>query len=167
MESGTWRIPEANSKNGKAHTIYLSSFALAQFKMLAAYATSDVWLFPSRDNTHHVCEKSITKQIQGRQTQTVLSGRSKHSQALVLPNGCWTPHDLRRTGATLMGELGVMSEVIEKCLNHTEENKVKRIYQRQELKTEQAAAWWLLGEHINLLIQKDNSNVVPITKKSA
>lgn len=30
----TWTIPETNSKNGKAHTIYLLDFALEQFKLL-------------------------------------------------------------------------------------------------------------------------------------
>jgi hypothetical protein len=40
-----------------------------------------------------------------------------------------------------MGNLGVLPDVIEKCLNHVEQNKMKRIYQRQELKTEQAQAW--------------------------
>jgi hypothetical protein len=43
-----------------------------------------------------------------------------------------------------MGTLRIQPDVIEKCLNHTEENKVKRIYQRQELKAEQAEAWRVL-----------------------
>ncbi len=60
-----------------------------------------------------------------------------------------------------MGELGVMGEVIERCLNHVEPNKLKRIYQRQELKHEQQAAWRLLGERLSILISMhNNSNVV-------
>ncbi|ASF45473.1 tyrosine-type recombinase/integrase [Methylovulum psychrotolerans] len=148
----TWKIPETNSKNGKAHVIYLSNFSLAQFNRLKSLSGSETWLFPNRDNSDHVCDKSITKQIDGRQTKIIYSHRSKHSQALVLPNGKWTPHDLRRSGATLMGKLGIQGDVIEKCLNHTEENKVKRIYQRQGLEEEQAAAWQTLGERLNLLL---------------
>jgi len=159
----TWNIPEANSKNGKAHIIYLSDFALGQFKALRHYATHDVWLFPNRDGSDHVCDKSITKQIDGRQTTTILSNRSKDSQALALTGGKWTPHDLRRTGATIMGNLKVLPDVIEKCLNHTEENKVKRIYQRQELKEEQAEAWRVLGDRLELLV-KNNSNVITFKK---
>ncbi|WP_197722949.1 hypothetical protein [Cupriavidus taiwanensis] len=71
--------------------------------------------------------------------------------SLCLPGGRWVPHDLRRTGATLMGELGVHSDVIKKCLNHTEENKVTRIYQRAIRQEEQMAAWQLLGERLDLL----------------
>jgi len=164
FELKTWKIPEANSKNGKAHTIYLSDFALEQFKLLKLIAKSETWIFPNRDDSTHVCEKSISIQIRGRQTTTILSNRSKDSQALVMTGGKWTPHDLRRTGATLMGNLLIQPDVIEKCLNHTEENKVKRIYQRQELKAEQAEAWRVLGERLNLLVNMDNSNVVVIHK---
>ena len=148
----TWIIPKENSKNGKAHTIYLSDFALNQFKILLQYTKSDTWIFTNRDGSNHVCEKSITKQLGGRQSQSILSNRSKDNQALVLKGGKWTPHDLRRTGATLMGDLGIAPDVIEKCLNHTEENKVKRIYQRQKLETEQAEAWQILGNHLDSLL---------------
>ena len=160
----TWTIPETNSKNGRAHTIYLSDFALQQFKILKTIASSDTWIFPNRDNSTHVCDKSITKQIGGRQSEEIFSNRSKNNQALVLTGGKWTPHDLRRTGATIMGNLKVAPDVIEKCLNHTEENKVKRIYQRQELKAEQAEAWRLLGDRLNLLVNMDASNVVVLQK---
>jgi integrase len=160
FELKTWTIPEANSKNGKAHTIYLSDFALEQFKLLKLIAKSETWIFANRDNSNHVCEKSITIQIRGRQSAIILSNRSKDSEALILTGGKWTPHDLRRTGATMMGNLLIQPDVIEKCLNHTEENKVKRIYQRQELKLEQAEAWRVLGERLNLLVTMDGSNVV-------
>jgi len=164
FELKTWKIPEANSKNGKAHTIYLSDFALEQFKLLKLIAKSETWVFANRDNSSHVCEKSISIQIRGRQTTTILSNRSKDSEALILTGGKWTPHDLRRTGATLMGNLLIQPDVIEKCLNHTEENKMKRIYQRQELKLEQAEAWRILGERLGLLVTMDASNVVLMHK---
>lgn len=164
FQSKTWTIPDDNSKNGRKHTIYLSDFALEQFKLLKILARSDTWIFPSRDKSDHVCEKTITKQIGSRQAEKILSCRTKHNQALVLTGGKWTPHDLRRTGATIMGNLKVAPDVIEKCLNHTEENKIKRVYQRQELKAEQAEAWQSLGRHLQLLFNMDSSNVVPFQK---
>jgi integrase len=54
---------------------------------------------------------------------------TKRANALVLGDGKWTPHDLRRTAATLMQELGVLPVVIEKCLNHREENKIEGLTQ--------------------------------------
>ncbi len=166
FELKTWSIPKENSKNGKAHTVYLSDFAQEQFKVLSSVASNTVWLFPNRDGSSHVCEKSITKQVGGRQSDNILSNRSKDNQALALSGGKWTPHDLRRTGATIMGDLGIAPDVTEKCLNHTEENKVKRIYQRQKLEVEQAEAWQVLGNRLTLLVNMDDSNVVLLHKRS-
>ena len=45
----------------------------------------------------------------------------------------------------------VLPEVAERCLNHTEDNKMKRIYQRHSYATEMATAWNLLGEHLETL----------------
>ncbi|MNG18515.1 Phage integrase family protein [compost metagenome] len=81
-----------------------------------------------------------------------MSRRSSKAQALLLPGGKWTPHDLRRTGATVMTAQGVLPEVAERCLNHTEENKIKRTYQRHSYTTEMAEAWYKLGKHLELLM---------------
>lgn len=164
FENRTLFIPGENAKNGKPHTVYLSDFALSQFKLLYEYRQSGTWLYPNTTDTSHVCEKSITKQIDGRQNDKIFSNRSKNNQALVLPGGKWTPHDLRRSGATLMGDLGVHADVIEKCLNHTQENALKRVYQHQKQEAEQAEAWRLLGERLALLIG-NSTNVIPLVKK--
>lgn len=84
--------------------------------------------------------------------------------ALKLPGGKWTPHDLRRTGATLMVGLGVLPEVVERCLNHVEANRVKRIYQRHDYRAEMCHAWQLLGERLDLLTRQDAGNVIPIKR---
>ena len=160
FENKTWTIPKENSKNKKALTVFLSEFALEQFLKLKEFSTHETWVFPNRNGSNHVCEKSITKQIGGRQTENIMSNRSKENQALVLTGGKWTPHDLRRTGATLMGDLDISSDVIDKCLNHTQENKMKRIYLRQKLEAQQAHAWRVLGDRLYILTNTEQSNVV-------
>jgi integrase len=165
FEAKTFFIPIENSKNDKAHTIHLSDFALSQFQRLAEVRQSDIWLLPNRSNTSHVCEKSLTKQIDSRQNPVIHQGRASANTSLMLPGGKWTPHDLRRSGATLMGNLGVHGDVIEKCLNHKEENKLKRVYQHQELKAEQAAAWRVLGDRLALLTG-NNANVIPFRQEA-
>ena len=77
--------------------------------------------------------------------------KSDYIDKLVLPEGHWGPHDLRRTGATLMVSLGVLPEVAERCLNHTEQNKMKRIYQRHSYESEMREAWQQLGIHLGQL----------------
>lgn len=165
LEAKTWKIPAENSKNKKPHTIYLSDFAIRHFELLAILKNSEKWIYPNTDNTDHVCEKSISKQIGDRQLvdgRQPMSGRSKFCNALKLADGKWTPHDLRRTGATIMGNLGVRPDVIEKCLNHIEQNKMKKTYQHQSLITEQQQAWKLLGEHLEILTSNNTENVIPI-----
>jgi integrase len=161
LEQREWFIPAGNSKNAKDHTVFLSDFAQEQFQQLHTLTGDSGWCLPSRDGKRHVSLKSIAKQIKDRVRSEQLHNRTKATGALLLSGGAWTPHDLRRTGATMMGELGVMGEVIERCLNHVERNKLKRIYQRHELKGEQREAWRLLGKRIGLLLSAgEHENVV-------
>jgi len=48
-----------------------------------------------------------------------------------------------------------MGEVIERCLNHMEQNRLKRIEQRHELKMEQRRAWKLPGDRGYLLTRTE------------
>ena len=83
-----------------------------------------------------------------------MKGRTKASSALLLSGGAWTPHDLRRSGATLMSRLGIDGDVIERCLNHVEPNRIKRIYQRDKKETPMYDAWQVLGQSIADIIQQ-------------
>lgn len=159
LERGVWTIPAGNSKNGKAHTIYMSDFALSHFYSLYKVNGSSEWCYPNRDGNGAVCSKTITKQVGDRQRLEAMTNRAQATGALRLSGGRWTMHDLRRTGATMMSALGVLPDIIERCLNHTEENKVKRIYQRHGYEAEQREAWRLLGERLELLL-RDDDNVV-------
>jgi integrase len=171
VNAATWRIPAENSKNEKEHTVFLSDFALDVFSALKhrAEQLGSAWLMPARNKPGPVCEKSLSKQIGDRQRpgQEPMQGRSPLVDALVLPGGKWTAHDLRRTGATLMGELGVRPDVIERCLNHTEQDRMKRIYQRHSYQEEMREAWRLLGNRLALLTHADTSNVITLERRSA
>lgn len=163
IDAGTWNIPPDNTKNAKTHVVALSEFSVEQFRLLqrvngrvvdrnGVNKTSD-WCFPGAYGESSIGAKTLSKQIRDRQRESTIKGRTQSVGTLRLSGGDWTPHDLRRTGATLMGSLGVRPDVIEKCLNHVEQNRMKRIYQRQELKAEQAEGWRMLGEHVTALIK--------------
>jgi hypothetical protein len=59
-----------------------------------------------------------------------------------------------------MQGLGVLPVVVERCLNHREENRIKRTYQRYDYAPEMRDAWRLLGERLTLLNRADADNVV-------
>ena len=167
-------LPE--TKNGKRHEIWLSDFALCQLKTLYETTGLTPWLFPATqikkdqpDFIDHVCVKTVTKQVGDRQRpgDVPMSGRSKDVDALVLPSGKWTPHDLRRTAATTMAELGALPDVVEKCLNHVEVGKVKRIYQRAQYERPMREAWKLLGSRLTLLQNMavgGAKNIIPLQR---
>lgn len=158
LENGMWVIPKENAKNRKAHTIFLSPFAQQKFKELKAIATSEKWCFPDTTGTTHVCKKSTTKQIRDRQLASVgrkpMSNRSKNSDALLLVNGDWVPHDLRRTGATIMQSLHVAPAIIERVLNHVEPSKLVRTYQTYDYAEEKRDAWNRLGTRLSEIVHQ-------------
>jgi integrase len=150
LENGEWFIPEANTKGkAPAHTVYLSTFAIRQFEALKAITGGGKWCFPSEDGTSHLNEKAPTKQIGDRQaslrSSKPLINRSKGVSSLVLGSEKWTPHDLRRTGTTLMQSVGVHPDITERILNHAEPNRMKRIYNRWEYEQDRREAWAKLG----------------------
>ena len=160
-----WTLPE--TKNGKRHTVHLNDLALTQFQALHQHTGLTEWVFPASRLNGSVCLKTVTKQVADRQREEgePMTGRSKQTDSLVLSGGKWTPHDLRRTGATLMAELGVLPDVIERCLNHTEQTKVKRIYQRAQYEAPMREAWHRLGERLALLANKPY-NVMTLVRAS-
>ena len=151
FERREWVLPM--TKNGKAHKIWLSDIALRQLESLHSITGETVWCFPNSKLKGPLDTKTVTKQVADRQRQAggQLAGRTKQLDALMLAGGQWRPHDLRRTGASEMATLGSLPDVIEKCLNHTEENKMKRIYQRAQYEGPMRDAWRLWGDRLDLL----------------
>jgi integrase len=163
FERRLWTLPE--TKNGKRHTVQLNDMALRQFEALRQHTGLTEWVFPASRLNGPVCPKTVTKQVADRQRGEgePMSGRSKQTDSLELAGGQWRPHDLRRTGATLMAELGVLPEVIERCLNHTEQSRLKRIYQRAQYEAPMRDAWQRLGDRLALLADKPG-NVVTLAR---
>lgn len=159
----SWTLPE--TKNGRRHVIHLNEIAINQFVALHKHSGRTEWVFPASHTSGPVCFKTVTKQVADRQrgVDIPMSGRSKQTNALMLVGGQWRPHDLRRTGATLMAELGVLPDVIERCLNHTEQAKVKRIYQRPQYEAPMREAWNKLSDRLTLLMDLPH-NVTTLTK---
>lgn len=165
-----WLIPADNSKNGSALEVYLSDFAVQWFRTLEKHRHNE-WIYPARNKAvgdSHTSTKSITKQIGDRQGPHQKKNRSSHTDALLLPGGSWTPHDLRRTASTIMGDLGIKPEVIDRCQNHKEENRVRRTYQRYSYQSEMKAAWVLLGTRLEALVScNDTAKIIPLHRKTA
>ncbi|MBX9901629.1 MAG: tyrosine-type recombinase/integrase [Burkholderiaceae bacterium] len=168
LDNAIWKIPGADTKNGIEHTVYLSNFAVSNLKKLRDLSFGNEWCFPQARGTNFINPKNATKQIRDRQMSAMnrknMANRTKFINALVLSCGDWVPHDLRRTGATMMQSLGVTPEVIERILNHTEQDKLKKIYHQYDYAKEKREAWRLLGERLDLLTRQEIN--VPVLNRA-
>ncbi len=114
IRDGKWKIPAKKAKNGKEHSIPLSSLVLDILHSMKAYndkkkyakkELSSKFVFASpRSSTGHMqwfskCNERINKE----------SGIKKH----------FSLHDLRRTTATKLREIGTDKITIDKVLNHS------------------------------------------------
>jgi len=170
LDAGTWHLPE--TKNGRDHTIHLSAFARTRFAELAALRENGKdgkplpWVFPNTAGDGPVCVKSFGKQLADRQRspERRLRHRAKRTDTLILDGGRWTAHDLRRTAATVMAGLGISGDVIDECLNHVIESRVRRTYIRDRRPAEQARAFDALGARLQVLMTgaAGASNVVAL-----
>lgn len=165
LDKGTWFIPAEATKGHKGkrqdHHVFLSVFALEQFKRLHKETSDTPFCFPSKDGKNHVDTKTVSKLVGDRQCRfknrsKPLAGRH-HDDSLVLDKGSkgeWTPHDLRRTGATMMQELGVTLEIIDRCQNHLlGGSKVRRHYLHHDYAKEKTEAWMMLGERLESILR--------------
>jgi len=129
-----WKIPAENAKNGREHRVWLSDCALELFVGLRELSFGSEWVLSSPQKP----DLPITERVI---TRAVARGQDDFGIAK------WTPHDLRRTVATKMNELGVAPHVVEKILNHQMEG-VMATYNRHDYWEESIAAWQLWSERL-------------------
>jgi integrase len=164
LEQRTWFIPAENTKGERGRKctqlIYLSDFTFDQFKQLHALTGDSKWAFPARFKEGHVCVKTVSKQVGDRQVKFKSRTRKLKCRAennnLVVGDEEWTPHDLRRTGATLMQKLKISREVINLCQNHVIGSKVDRVYLLDDYADEKRDAWNKLGDRLEAILSASN-----------
>jgi integrase len=161
----TWTIPRENAKNDRQHLIHLSAFALKQLSVLRNLRSGDYLLTGSRlrksdggeVELKHVSEKTLSKAIRDRVRTEALKNRSAKTGSLLLSGGEWSPHDLRRTMASRMGDLEIEQHIIERCLNHIQQGIVG-VYQKQEYLKERKEAFDKWGRQLQLVGKSANKS---------
>jgi integrase len=118
LHQGVWRIPRDRTKNGLPHEVPLSEIAIA--------ILDDQ---PRRGGKQLVFGEGEGSFQGWSKAKAALDRRILLAGAQLLP---WRLHDLRRTVATGMAELGTLPHVVEAVLNHISGHKagVAGIYNR-------------------------------------
>ena len=134
---GVLALPAARTKNSRSHDVPLSPQALT--------VLGDQ---PQRVGREHVFGEG----------EGGFSGFSRAKDRLDKASGVtdWTLHDLRRTMATRMADLGVQPHVIEAILNHVSGHKagVAGVYNRSTYAAEKRSALDLWGAHVQTLLAR-------------
>lgn len=124
FEKAVWTIPKERMKRSKAHNVYLSQQALDIMIALKTCAGNSRYLLPSR----YDADAPMSRATFNRITYAVVDRAKKEG----LPLEPFTVHDLRRTGSTLLHELGFNSDWIEKCLAHEDGRSSRGVYNKAE-----------------------------------
>ena len=124
FENAVWSIPKSRMKAGKPHNVYLSQQALDIFIALHTCAAGSKFVLPSR----YDADRCMSKATLNRVTQ-VIAEKAKESNVPLEP---FTVHDLRRTGSTILNELGFNGDWIEKCLAHEDGRSSRGVYNKAE-----------------------------------
>lgn len=124
FEKALWSIPKERMKASKPHNVYLSQQALDIMVALRTCAGGSRYLIPSR----YDADKCMSNATLNRVTQLIV----ERAKAEKLPLAPFTVHDLRRTGSTILNELGFNSDWIEKCLAHEDGRSSRGVYNKAE-----------------------------------
>ena len=124
FENAVWSIPKERIKRSQAHNVYLARQALDILIALKTCSGNSRYLLPSRYDSNSLMSRATFNRI------TTAVAESAKMEGLPLKP--FTVHDLRRTGSTLLNELGVNSDWIEKCLAHEDGRSSRGVYNKAE-----------------------------------
>jgi integrase len=135
-----WVIPPETAKNGKAHAVPLVPAARA---ILAGLPQINAFVFTTRADVPAVGLSHAKREL-----DTVVT--TLNDGVALAP---WRLHDLRRTAASRLAQLGTPPHVTEKVLNHTGGvfRGVAGIYNRFDYADEKRQALGAWAEHISAL----------------
>lgn len=145
-----WTIPAAKAKNNNPHRVPLSDFAIELLHEIKKLNTNSQWLFPTaradKPVTGEAIAKALLRSIEAIGTEP------------------FTPHDIRRTGATHMTAMGISRLVVSKILNHTDNNSITAVYDRHSYDNEKRHALEAWSQKLKEIIDDSESanNIFPL-----
>jgi integrase len=149
LDAGTWILPGGRSKNHRAHTVTLPAPALEILQTI-----------PRRPGRDHLFGTRVDGFVCWPGKKRVLDRRLGDRVA------AWVVHDIRRTVATGMAEIGVAPHIVEAVLNHHGGHRagVAGVYNRARYDKEVTAALARWAEYVLDMAdgRKINTNVVAL-----
>ena len=147
LEANTWMLPPERSKNHRGFTVALPPPALAIIKSVPQ--TSRDHLFGDRASGGFTSWSRSKRELDRSLTGHVRPFRV---------------HDIRRSVATGMADIGIEPHVIEACLNHYSGHRrgTAGVYNRSNYERAVKAALARWSEHVLALAEGRESNIVAL-----
>jgi integrase len=189
FDEGEWFIPRANTKADRDHVVHLSAQAIDVLREVQRHTRLLRFVFQSPRATDakdarpvdpHSLARIVgrlfddpsesvdpSKRNRAKPAAERKHRRIKRPALRVSLHGTmepFTPHDLRRTMASRMADLGTAPHVIEKCLNHKLEG-VLAVYQHAQWMPERKQAFERYGEKVATLLAADPKKVVQLPER--
>ena len=157
-------LPGERTKNGRAHELPMSAAVRAILEMQPKINDRDL-VFGYGDGPFSGWSKS-----KERLDERILTARKAAAEKAgddpdsIKPLAHWTPHDLRRSVATKMADIGIAPHIIEAVLNHVSGHKggIAGVYNRALYTAEKAQALARWADHVTAVVEKRESNVTPL-----
>ncbi len=141
LEAGTMTLPSARTKNGREHTLWLPAIAVEIIESV-----------PQRVDRDHLFGERADKGFTAFQHHSLDHGITKPFRL----------HDIRRSVATGMADIGIQPHIIEAVLNHVSGHKsgVAGIYNRSSYQREVKNALAVWADHIDAITTGSERKVV-------
>lgn len=134
IQDGRWTIPAEVVKGNRTHVVPLSR--QAQYLVNRCRGLGREWVMPSPYRSGE--EVPLRDKAPDHRVRRMRARRGWER---------FTPHDLRRTAATGMAELGARRTVVSRVLNHSD-HSVTAIYERYSYLPEMEAALQAWGDEV-------------------
>ena len=156
-DGAIWTVPGARRKNGRQHMVYLPPLAREIIAAVPRVEGKAGYLFTTTGKSPVSGWSKIKRRLDT--AMLALARAERGADAAVRE---WRLHDLRRTCATGMAELGIPPHIIEVALNHVSGHKagVAGIYNRAEHSAERKAALELWAAHVEALVTGRSAKVL-------
>ncbi|MHC2707810.1 integrase [Bradyrhizobium diazoefficiens] len=158
-DGSMWTIPGARTKNHRTHDVPLSN--LSQ-QILSEIKDHDDLIFTTNGRTPISGWSKMKRRLDEAMSELA---RARIDSKV---NSNWRLHDLRRTCATGMAEIGVLPHVVEACINHVSGAKagVAGIYNRATYSTEKRVAFERWSAHVENLVAGRPGNILSFQMRS-
>jgi integrase len=151
FDNRLWTMPSVRTKNRLPHVVPLSDQVASI--LLSMHEIAGSYMFT----------------ISGRKPVANFYQPKARLDKRMKPATPWTLHDLRRTCATGLGDIGVQPHIIEAALNHVSGHKrgVAGTYNRSAYAKEKTEALQRWADHVEGLVTSNPAKVVPLRRGAA